>query len=221
MGRYSTPSMAASIRRRPTASTCSTTARRSDCLLTESLVAVDSPGHAKHHLGLHDSRSGVLFAGDAVGVKLPDAGVLRPSTPPPEFDLDQALHSLERFAARRPTALALAHYGVIPEPAGLLAEATETLRRWAEVAETAFRQGEDIAAALATAFAGDLEGVPEEHKEKLEVMNGVHSNAAGLHRWLATRQSGARLSPRPGRRRGRSRPPSRRAAAVGARRSRR
>jgi glyoxylase-like metal-dependent hydrolase (beta-lactamase superfamily II) len=46
------------------------------------LVAVDSPGHAKHHVGLHDSLSGVLFAGDAVGVKLPDGGVLRPSTPP-------------------------------------------------------------------------------------------------------------------------------------------
>ena len=54
-----------------------------------SLVAVDSPGHAKHHLGLHDSLSGVLFAGDAVGVKLPDGGVLRPATPPPDFDLDR------------------------------------------------------------------------------------------------------------------------------------
>ena len=56
---------------------------------TRSLVAVDSPGHAKHHLALHDSWSGILFAGDAVGVKLPDAGVLRPSTPPPDFDLDR------------------------------------------------------------------------------------------------------------------------------------
>ena len=62
------------------------------------LVAVDSPGHAKHHVGLHDSLSGVLFAGDAVGVKLPDGGVLRPSTPPPDFDLEQALASLAKFA---------------------------------------------------------------------------------------------------------------------------
>ncbi|HXW32650.1 MAG TPA: MBL fold metallo-hydrolase, partial [Acidimicrobiales bacterium] len=31
------------------------------------LVTVDSPGHAKHHLALHDSDSGILFAGDAVG----------------------------------------------------------------------------------------------------------------------------------------------------------
>ena len=158
------------------------------------LVAVDSPGHAKHHLGLHDSRSGLLFAGDAVGVKLPDAGVLRPSTPPPDFDLDQALHSLERFAARQPTALALAHYGVIDQPAELLAEAADRLRQWAEVAEAAFRQGLDIADALAAAFASDIEGVPAEHREKLEVMNGIHSNASGFHRWLSKREPGATQS---------------------------
>src|ERR1700722_17740885 len=90
------------------------------------LVTVDSPGHAKPHLALHDSASGVLFAGDAVGVRLPDAGILRPATPPPDFDLDQALHSLGRFAARRPAGLALAHYGLIEEPAALLDEAGET-----------------------------------------------------------------------------------------------
>jgi glyoxylase-like metal-dependent hydrolase (beta-lactamase superfamily II) len=150
-----------------------------------SLIAVDSPGHAKHHVALHDSLSGVLFAGDAVGVKLPDAGVLRPSTPPPDFDLDQALHSLGRFAARRPTGIALAHYGLLADPADVLEEADGTLRRWAEVAGAAYRNGEDIAAALAVAFEGDMSGVSDEHRHKLDVMNGVHSNAAGLQRWLA------------------------------------
>ena len=154
-----------------------------------SLVAVDSPGHAKHHVALHDSLSGVLFAGDAVGVKLPDAGVLRPSTPPPDFDLDQALHSLRRFADRHPTGIALAHYGLLGDPGDVLEEADGTLRRWAEVAEAAFRDGRDIAAALAAAFEGDMTGVPEAHRQKLDVMNGVHSNAAGLHRWLSTRES--------------------------------
>jgi hypothetical protein len=57
------------------------------------------------------------------------------------------------------------------------------------VAESAFRNGRDIADALAAEFESDLEGVSPEHREKLEVMNGVHSNAAGLHRWLATRPS--------------------------------
>ena len=160
-----------------------------------SLVSVDSPGHAKHHLALHDTLSGVLFAGDAVGVKLPDAGVLRPSTPPPDFDLDSALHSLHRFSERRPTALALAHYGVLDDPSDVLDEADGTLRKWVDVAESAFRKGEDIAAALDAAFASDLDGVPKEHREKLDVMNGVHSNAAGLQRWLSTR--GHRTAPSP------------------------
>ena len=161
------------------------------------LTAVDSPGHAKHHLGLHDNWSGTMFVGDAVGVKLPDGGVLRPSTPPPDFDLDLALQSLGRFAARRPTGLALAHYGLLADPLDVLDEADGTLRRWAAVAESAYRDGGDIAAALSATFASDLDGVPEEHRRKLEVMNGVHSNAAGLHRWLAGRAESTGPGPGP------------------------
>jgi glyoxylase-like metal-dependent hydrolase (beta-lactamase superfamily II) len=154
---------------------------------TRVLVAIDSPGHAKHHVGLHDSLSGVLFAGDAVGVKLPDGGVLRPSTPPPDFDLSQALDSLSKFAARRPSGIALAHYGLLEEPEALLAEADETLRQWAETAEKAYREGADIADALAARFDPLLGDIDAAHKEKLDIMNGVHSNAAGFRRWLEGR----------------------------------
>ena len=153
------------------------------------LVAVDSPGHAKHHVALHDSLSGVLFAGDAVGVKLPDGGVLRPSTPPPDFDLEQALTSLSRFAARRPSAIALAHYGLLEQPDELLAEAVETLTLWAETAEQAYRRGADIADALSERFDPLLGDVDAAHKEKLDIMNGVHSNAAGFRRWLEGRDA--------------------------------
>ncbi len=144
------------------------------------LTAVHSPGHAKHHLALHDSVSGLLFAGDAVGVRLPDVGVLRPATPPPDFDLDLALSSLQRFAERRPSALALAHFGVLPEPpSGLLEEAADALRDWAAVAEAAWSAGQDVAAALGARF-----GVAH---ERVEILNGIHSNAAGLSRWLDKR----------------------------------
>ena len=154
------------------------------------LRAIDSPGHAKHHLGLLDSSTGYLFAGDAVGVRLPDGGILRPATPPPDFDLDQALASLQRFADHSPSGIALAHYGLVPTPpAELLAEAADTLRAWAGEAERAWRAGEDIAAALEARFGtdtGDLDGVT---REKLETLNGFHSNAAGLRRWLEQRAS--------------------------------
>ena len=151
------------------------------------LTTVDSPGHAKHHLALHDSDTGLLFAGDAVGVRLPDVGILRPATPPPDFDLDLALDSLGRFAARRPTGIALAHFGLVPDPAAILDEAGETLRQWAEEAERAWREGSDIAEALAARFDGDLTTVDPVLRERLETLNGVHSNAAGFRRWLTQR----------------------------------
>ena len=151
------------------------------------LVTVDSPGHAKHHLALHDSTSGILFAGDAVGVRLPDAGVLRPATPPPDFDLDQAVTSLRKFRDRTPSGVALAHYGLLPDPLDMLVEAEEILRRWAEVAEAAWRDGRDIAAALDEAFRAELMGGDPAARERLETLNGVHSNAAGFRRWLETR----------------------------------
>jgi glyoxylase-like metal-dependent hydrolase (beta-lactamase superfamily II) len=151
-----------------------------------SLTTIDSPGHAKHHLALHDSESGILFAGDAVGVRLPDAGILRPATPPADFDLDQAVTSLRKFRARNPQGVALAHYGLLPDPIEMLEEAEQTLRSWAEVAERAWRADEDIAAALQQEFAAGLDGFSKENRAKLETLNGIHSNAAGLRRWLET-----------------------------------
>jgi glyoxylase-like metal-dependent hydrolase (beta-lactamase superfamily II) len=148
------------------------------------LTTVDSPGHAKHHLALHDSESGILFAGDAVGVRLPDVGVLRPATPPADFDLHQAVTSLRKFRDRRPSGVALAHYGLLPEPLAMLEEAEDTLRKWAEVAETAWRAGRDIATALDERFGNALTDVDPSQREKLETLNGIHSNAAGLKLWL-------------------------------------
>jgi glyoxylase-like metal-dependent hydrolase (beta-lactamase superfamily II) len=161
------------------------------------LTTVDSPGHAKHHLALHDSQSGLLFAGDAVGVRLPDAGVLRPATPPPDFDLDLALTSLQKFADRSPTGVALAHFGLVPDPMDTLEEAQQILRRWAEVAEAAYRDDRDIAEALDAAFGAELMGVDPQHREKLETLNGIHSNAAGFRRWLDQRGNHPHEHPHP------------------------
>lgn len=156
-----------------------------------SLTTVDSPGHAKHHLALHDSESGLIFAGDAVGVRLPDVGILRPATPPPDFDLEQAITSLHKFAERSPAGIALAHYGLVPDPAEILVEAEDTLRSWAEVAEKAWQEDRDITEALEAAFGvsddADMDPVA---RERLETLSGVHSNAQGLARWLNTRNGG-------------------------------
>jgi glyoxylase-like metal-dependent hydrolase (beta-lactamase superfamily II) len=157
------------------------------------LTTVDSPGHAKHHLALHDSQSGILFVGDAVGVRLPEAGLLRPSTPPPDFDLDQAVSSMRRFAARRPAGIALAHYGLVPDHESILEEAEDTLQRWAAVAERAWRDGRDIAEALSESFTLADDDLAPTAREKMETLNGIHSNAAGFRRWLETRSDSTEL----------------------------
>ncbi|HEX8770878.1 MAG TPA: MBL fold metallo-hydrolase, partial [Acidimicrobiales bacterium] len=159
---------------------------------TRQLTAIDSPGHAKHHLGLHDSESGILFVGDAMGVRLPDVGVLRPATPPPDFDLDLAASSLHRFAERQPEALALAHYGLMPgDTTAALEEAEDALRRWAAVAAAAWQRDGDVEAALADTFGDDMAGIDDKSRRRMETLNGIHTNADGLKRWLATRTSAA------------------------------
>ena len=150
------------------------------------LTAVHSPGHAKHHLALHDSESGILFTGDAAGVCLPEAGTLRPATPPPDFDLEAAFRSLRRFAERSPAGVAFAHYGLVPEASDVLDEASDALRRWADVAARAWRQGEDIANGFERTLAGQTVSRPPHHHTKLESLNGVRSNAAGFRRWFET-----------------------------------
>jgi glyoxylase-like metal-dependent hydrolase (beta-lactamase superfamily II) len=156
------------------------------------LTMVDSPGHAKHHHAVLDEQTGTLLVGDAVGVRLPDFPVLRPAVPPPDFDLELALGSLHRFAELRPSKVVLTHYGPVPDAEATLAAAEEVLRAWVEVAERVVRSSaeagvEDIAAALAAEFAPSLDDVSAEAREKVETLNGVHSNAAGIARYLAKR----------------------------------
>ena len=145
---------------------------------------INSPGHAKHHLGYFDPQSGLVFTGDAAGVLLPEVRMLRPATPPTDFDLETALTSLEKFRERSPRGLAFAHYGLFGSASDLLDEAEESLISWAEVAERAYRNQRDIVEDLTSEFKVSLEGVSAESLERFEVLNGVHSNAAGLKLWL-------------------------------------
>ena len=149
-----------------------------------SIEVFDAPGHAKHHLGFFDPRSGLAFTGDAAGVLLPEVRMLRPATPPADFDLDAALTSLAKFRARNPVALAFAHYGVFGSPIELLDEASDALISWAEVAERAYRAGRDIVEELTAVFNVELEMKSAAAMARFEMLNGIHSNAAGLKLWL-------------------------------------
>ena len=131
------------------------------------LELLHAPGHAKHHLAVFEPDQGTLFAGDGVGVLLPSNGVLRPATPPPDFD-------------------------PITPPAERLAEAEDKLLRWCETAEAAAKEHgaelDHIEAALRERFERE-EGHHAADPERFELLNSYESNAAGLLRWIQQRQA--------------------------------
>ncbi len=158
------------------------------------LRLVESPGHAKHHLGVFDEASGVLLVGDAVGIQVPGGGPLRPSTPPADFDRDLAIASLHRFAALQPAQVVLSHYGPVGEPQAALGEAERVLRDWCDEAERVVGRGEGLdhlVLALAERFGaagGAAVAVdPAVRNPVLHEFTSFESNAAGLYRWLQGR----------------------------------
>jgi glyoxylase-like metal-dependent hydrolase (beta-lactamase superfamily II) len=156
------------------------------------LRLIESPGHAKHHQAVLHEESGTLLVGDAVGVQLPEADTLRPATPPPDFDLEQSVASLHRFRDLHPSRLVLTHYGPVADPESTLLEAEEALRRWVGTAGRVIRDApgsgvEEVAAALADAYATPPEDVSQDVRRRLELLNGVRSNAAGIVRYLERR----------------------------------
>jgi glyoxylase-like metal-dependent hydrolase (beta-lactamase superfamily II) len=92
------------------------------------LVLLETTGHARHHMSVHDEATGTVFAGDAAGARLAGGG-LHPTMPPPDVDLDAAERSVARLAALAPERLLLPHFGPVPDPAADLALAAEQLGR--------------------------------------------------------------------------------------------
>jgi glyoxylase-like metal-dependent hydrolase (beta-lactamase superfamily II) len=155
------------------------------------LDVVYTPGHAGHHVALVDDRSRAVFVGDAMGIFLRDVGVLRPATPPPEFDLSLAVDSVERIRATDPSMILFSHFGPAPEVEELCDRAIDRLRRWAEVVEEALRRTSDldqIVDHLRTSTAKD-DVDPQDGMDSVryEFLSSYEMNAKGLIRYLTRR----------------------------------
>src|SRR5947208_3487663 len=79
-----------------------------------------TPGHASHHV-CYLGDDGTLYAGDAAGVRIQPHPTVLPPTPPPEFDLDGWLRTLDEIERRGPARLALIHFGVASDVSPRLA----------------------------------------------------------------------------------------------------
>ena len=156
-----------------------------------SLDIVYAPGHARHHMAVQDSSTGVLFVGDSMGVYLPEADVLRPATPPPDFDLHVALSTLERYRTLDPTGIYLTHFGPAPGDRDFIGLAAERLVRFGDIVREALKESADIefvTERLIERTRDDYAVVwnDPELLEKFESLNAFKSSAAGYIRYFQT-----------------------------------
>jgi glyoxylase-like metal-dependent hydrolase (beta-lactamase superfamily II) len=93
------------------------------------LSCFPTPGHASHHVSYLDD-AGTLYAGDAAGVRIQPHSTVLPPTPPPEFDLETWLRTLDEIERRAPERLALVHFGVADDLRRHLDELRHRLEEW-------------------------------------------------------------------------------------------
>jgi glyoxylase-like metal-dependent hydrolase (beta-lactamase superfamily II) len=95
-----------------------------------------TPGHAWHHVSYFDRESGTGFVGDTGGLRSRRLPVL-PVTPPPDFDLEAWLTSIDRILEWSPKQLALTHFGMFSDPDQHLHDLRTGLVEWTGFARVA------------------------------------------------------------------------------------
>ncbi|MGQ0569575.1 MAG: MBL fold metallo-hydrolase [Armatimonadota bacterium] len=152
------------------------------------LVALDTPGHARHHHAFYDEANGDLFTGDAAGVALPGSRYVRPPTPPPELDVPAWDATIARLRALGARQLLLTHFGPHAWVDKLLDQLQERLHAAVALVRTALEDGASDDAVTArlrdgvTADVTRLDG--PESAGRFEVIMSTHQSALGLIRYV-------------------------------------
>ena len=154
------------------------------------LRAIETPGHARHHHAYLDEANGTLFTGDALGVRLPDVGLIRPATPPPEFDLEVAIASIGKIRDLGAARLCFTHFGLRDgeDPAETCDAAADALVEWAgwirsarEVSTDLDEVTESVRRAAAASYG---ERVDAGAVARLEQTTSYRMNTWGYMRYL-------------------------------------
>lgn len=158
------------------------------------LEVLHTPGHASHHVALHETRTGAAFTGEAIGSHLPWVDCYRPALPPPEVDVEQALESIERIRTRRPTILLTSHFGSIADADEGCERGAQRIRDWAETVRRSLVADPDIDTAhitetlteqAAREFLADS-GLPID-LARYDALGSISMNAGGLARYWRKR----------------------------------
>jgi glyoxylase-like metal-dependent hydrolase (beta-lactamase superfamily II) len=153
--------------------------------------ALDTPGHASHHLSY--VIGDVCFTGDVGGVRLPGESYVELPLAPPEIDFDAWRDSLshlrDAIQRRGVTHLAPTHFGVYDDVAAHLDRLEEALGRADDWTATTLPDVSDDEEALRNAVMSwmreqaAVEGVDDTSWELYELANPSWMAALGLRRY--------------------------------------
>ena len=165
------------------------------------LRIVHAPGHAMHHQFVVDERTGALFSGDGLGVYLPGADVLRPATPPPDFDVEAAVASIRVARDLEPPAVLFSHFGPREDVRLVCDLAIERTKRWASIVEDALRRTDDLDEVARILMERTLDEIeaddrrPKSIDDRYDLLTTYRTNAAGLVRYFTkVREAGRGLT---------------------------
>ena len=154
------------------------------------LQAIETPGHARHHhafsLELDDEI--VCFCGDAAAMLLPDTTFVSVPMPPPEFDLEVWLRSIELLRNGPWSRLLLTHGGGVDDVDGHLDRVVETMNRQVGFIVNQLDHENDEQRLLAT-YRDMLDeeakhhGVENSIYQSFVTDNLLGMNIAGIARW--------------------------------------
>ena len=106
------------------------------------LQAIETLGHASHHLSYYYPMCSGMFPGDAAGIYLSEFQTVIPTSPPP-FRLDLALSSLEKLISFEPKVLYYTHFGEASDAVERLREYAKQLMLWMSIVEDGVRKNQD------------------------------------------------------------------------------
>lgn len=109
------------------------------------LRALATPGHAVHHHAYHDADAGLLFSGDAGGIRLDGAPYVRPPTPPPDIDVAAWRVSIARMRELGARLILPTHFGAARDVPWHLDDLEARLLDWAEWSARELAAGADLA----------------------------------------------------------------------------